>query len=253
MHTLCCQRSVESIMVHRIEYLALSKDVDVNKTTSSCHRTPLQLLFHYNRGNTIFPCLQALLKRKSVDLDVTDEAGNTVLSVACFHRRDGKKFLKLVALLIINGVDVNKTNNRGCNAILLLCSRLESKSNVPDLLEIVRALINAGADLKVQCKDGSNVLTALATNYFDHPDFYTVLRLLIQNGANVNSVNLNKQNVLSIICDKYKGDEFVDIVQFLLKCGIQTTNNRSGYDLVDLLIRKRGFSKDSEIVRMIQG
>ena len=250
---LCSQLSADTCTFNRIEYLARSKDVDVNKTTSSCHRTPLQLLFHYNRGNTIFPCLQALLKRKSVDLDVTDEAGNTVLSNACFHRRDGKKFLKLVALLINHGVDVNKTNNKGWNAILALLCRPKHKGNVPDLLEIVCALINAGADLKFACKDGSNVLTALGTNYNTHPDFFAVLRLLIQHGANVNAVGFKKQNILSIICFKYKEEDFVDIVRFLLKCDVET-NKRDGLDLkpVDILLGKRGFSKDSEVVRIIQ-
>ena len=198
-------------------------------------------------------CLRALLKRKSLDVDISDHIGNSLLIIACFHRSDATSLLEIVTLLIDHGIDVNKTNNERWNPLLALCCRPPKRGYVNDMLEIVRALINAGTDVNATCEDGSNCLIALATNHYNRPDFFAILQFLIQNGVDVNSVSFKQQNVLPVLCYKYKRDNFVDIVRLLLDYGIETNRRDTrGLKAVDILIQKRGFSKDSEIVRMIQ-
>ena len=113
--------------------------------------------------------------------------------------------------------------------------------------------IDAGADVTAVAKDGTNSLIALATNHYNHPDFSSILRLLIKNGAEVNAVSFKKQNVLPVLCKNYKGNDFVDIVKLLIDFGIETNNRDShGLKALDILMRKRQFNEDSTIVRLIR-
>ena len=193
------------------------------------------------------------MERKSLDPDVTEGDGWNRLMIACFHHRDVHTLLEIVILLIDLGTDPHTTAYDGRNALHILCCRPTKNGVVPNLYEIVQVLLEAGSDVHVRAKDGSNCLIALATNHYQRPDFFPILRLLIQNGADVNAVSFKKQNVLSILCYKYEGEDFVAIVKLLLDYHVNT-NCRDKYHNrpLDILIKSRGFQRDSEIVRLIR-
>ena len=126
------------------------------------------------------------------------------------------------------------------------------KQVVYGLLKTVTALLEAGSDIKMKANDGSNVLIALATNHHENPDFLTILRFLIVYGADINAVTIKKQNLLTVLCYHYNGDNFFKILKLLVKCGIDINFRDSlGHAAYNILIQKRGFSKDSAIVYLL--
>ena len=133
------------------------KEVDINQTNSSGY-TALQLLFQYNRSFSFNRYLRALFQRKSVDVNVLNELGDSVLIIACYLRRDGETMFDTVSLLLAHGCDANIINSEGWNSLLALCCRPFKRSRpVPKMFEIVRLLLQAGADVTPTAKDGSTL------------------------------------------------------------------------------------------------
>ena len=249
---MCCNQIVGSSVTKRFRNLVLDKEVNINQICSS-GRTPFQLLFHQNWGNKLYRRLRALLQRRSVDVNVTEGEGWNRLMMACIHHKDVASLLDIITLLLDHGTDVNTIADDGRNALHILCCRPLSKGFVPNLFAIVNLLLQAGSNVDVTGMDGSNSLIALATNHYDHPDFLPILRLLIESGINVNSVSFKKQNILSILCYKYIGDKFVDIVRLLLDNSIKANlRDKFGLTAFQILVQIRRFAEDSEIVRLIR-
>jgi ankyrin repeat protein len=118
----------------------------------------------------------------------------------------------------------------------------------------VKILLKEGVNIKTKALDGSNVLTALTSNFSHrrHVDFFPVLRLLIEFGADPDAQDANGRNCLLILCAEYTGNDLIDIVRFLVEKGkINTSSkNKNGRKAIDFLLN-RGFSQKSEVVQLL--
>lgn len=199
---------------------------------------------------------RALLQRTSVDLQVSDEDNWNVLLSACFFSCCGSHLFDIVQLLVDNGIDPRATNRKGWTVLHALCCRPNQRGFVPDMLEVVQFLLDVGVDLHAKATDGSNALSALVSNHYDHPQLLSIIRLLVLNCIDVNAINFIGQNTLAILCSKYNGDEreLFDITKLLIEYGIDAHNcDINGHRAVDHLIKRRGYSESyEEIIRLIR-
>lgn len=90
---------------------------------------------------------------KGVNVNQADEEGNTPFIFAAASNRD----LATLGLLASKVSNINQTNNKGESALSLAV-----KGNSP---EVVKFLIEKGADVKVTNKDGENLLAYLVQSY----------------------------------------------------------------------------------------
>ncbi|MDI9864822.1 ankyrin repeat domain-containing protein [Flectobacillus sp. DC10W] len=90
---------------------------------------------------------------KGVNINQADEEGNTPFIFAAASNRD----LATLDLLLSKVSNINQTNNKGESALSLAV-----KGNSP---EVVKYLIEKGADVKVTNKDGENLLAYLVQSY----------------------------------------------------------------------------------------
>ena len=135
-------------------------------------------------------------------------AGNelTPLSAACFKSDD-----HMVEFLLARGADANIICPTHGSALLAALSVPSRRCN----LDVVRMLLTAGAridELPERCVH-ANALTAAVAR-----DNYAAVSLLLENGANINLVNENKQSALMIAAREDENE----ILDLLLSRGADT-------------------------------
>ena len=143
--------------------------------------------------------------------------GVTALGVAAMASR-----MDIVEDLLIDGAEVNSKDNEG-NSIIMNCIATEESSTPSTNPQILLQLLKAGADPNIKNKNGVFPLLSLSEKDSAAQKANTKwLRLLLENGANVNLYNLKrvdgqeiKETALSAATRK--GSE--DIVEVLIEFG----------------------------------
>ena len=191
-------------------------------------------------GDDLFNLIQVLLNRGNVDVNREDSQGLSAISALCLCYQ-GKRLTEIIRLLIEHGSSAS-------SAVYSLC-----KYRKHGLLDAVRAFIDrGGCEVDAKASDGSTALLALCAHQHDHPDFMTVLRLLVDCGANVDSRDGQGRNTLLIICAEHLSDDLVDKIKFLIENQVDVNaRDVNGTKAVNLLNR-RGFSKSSEVVLLLR-
>jgi len=164
-------------------------------------------------------------------------------------------------------VAINSSNNRGYNIkkIRELISNITNLNRVIDgdtaltaaadngLVDVVTALIEAGASLDVQDKDGRSALMIASTRNYTK-DYKQIVHLLLEHGADTNLQDKRGLTALFSVCGIAYND--IDIVRLLLKHGaiidIQNNEGKSALmnasrdDLLDTvkLLLKHGANID---------
>lgn len=164
-------------------------------------------------------------------------------------------------------VAINSSNNRGYNITKIreLISNITNLNRVIDgdtaltaaaengLVDVVTALIEAGASLDVQDKDGRSALMIASTRNYKK-DYKQIVHLLLEHGADTNLQDKRGLTALFSVCGIAYND--IDIVRLLLKHGatidIQNNEGKSALmnasrdDLLDTvkLLLKRGANID---------
>jgi len=141
-----------------------------------------------------FELASFLLKNKA-EINVKNNAGWTLLIWASI-----KGYMKTVQFLLDNGIDINATNHDGWNAIT--GAFFKNHTNIVDVLT------EQGATL-----GGKYAESALLSAYID--GYYDVVKLLINQGINVNILNDKGDSLLGLAVR----DTNKEIVELLIERG----------------------------------
>lgn len=125
-----------------------------------------------------------------------------------------KKDLFIFYLFIKAGVNVNKFNNDGFTPLML--------ASINNLKIFVFLLINAGADLNIQDKNEKTAL--IYSVIYNNSNDYSIVKMLIQFGANINIYGLDGYTVLIWATNCKNGE----LVKILINAGVDV-NYRDFY------------------------
>lgn len=154
--------------------------------------------------------LAEILIRGGADVNLCNKYGETPLYSMC-KNYNGKESFKIIQLLIENGANVNvyDINGNGLLHLMFLCRE-------PDI-ETINFLIDCCIDINIGCKDGNTPLHKACNNY--NSNYFEVLRLLVNRGANVNYLNKNRLNALDHVITSSEEAFHLDAISFLIKSG----------------------------------
>lgn len=216
-------------------------------------------------GNTP---LQNALDSENVEIaDILISKGANVQLGSSLHSACRKGYRRIVELIIHNGVDINKRDNRGRTPLLIACSHVQE--------DIVNFLLDNSCDihhsdkmgdtpLSAACRSGSkgiaqkllskgakvnkataNGWTALMSAC--NLGYKTITDLLIQHGAKLNCTTNNGWTPLMFACGSVSASLVLSLIQKGADLFKVTTHGWSAlfmacekghYDIVTLLLRK---------------
>lgn len=188
-------------------------------------------------GKTKKECVESmsslvrLFLQQGVNINAVSDGGSTALYLACYMQH-----LELVQVLLEAGADVTLTSDR-CYPLIAACRTRNVK--------IINLLLKAGADVKCVTRDNETCLHAIASSSgritassksageeeeTNNAEFVSsVVRLLLQQGIDVNAVSDNGDTALYCACESGQ----LKIVEILLKAGADV--NLTGNDLYPLI------------------
>lgn len=90
-------------------------------------------------------------------------------------------------------------------------------------LELIKTLIDAGAKVDVVNKRGENLLFACVKNFKPNKEIF---ELLVKKGVDPKALNISKENLLIVYCERGKDPEFL---KYLLTLGLDV-NQKASFD-----------------------
>lgn len=146
--------------------------------------------------------------------------------------------VKTVQVLIRMGVNVNATDSKGRDALIWALESVESRRGGAYncmRTHVVRQLLLNGADPNAsQDERGHGAFFVAVCKYRED-----CVRLLLQHGANVNSLDREGSNALLLVCSNYRdpGPKIYSMIQLLSEMGIDVNKaNNSGRTPLSYLV-----------------
>ena len=175
----------------------LSHGVDVNATNKK-NVTALMIACEKGKKDAINVLLNA-----GADPNIADADGDT-----CFHNA-ARRYCSTEVLqaIISHGVDVNATNKKNVNTLMLVCENMKE--------DAINVLLNAGADPNITDADGNTWLHYAARMLWFRNRHTKVLQVIISHGVDVNATNKKNVTALMSSCERGKKDD----VKVLLNAG----------------------------------
>ena len=151
------------------------------------------------------------LVNAGADPHVRDSSGRTLLNYAVIFDRP----LRYIRVLIEIGVDVNAEDNNGDTPLFNHVQSIHTSDN--DATDVVRTLVNAGADPHVRDSSGRTLLNYAVI--FDRPLRY--IRVLIEIGVDVNAEDNNGDTPLfnHVQSIHTSDNDATDVVRTLVNAG----------------------------------
>lgn len=123
-------------------------------STEKMNRGKVHCYLLTKRTNNLLRLLEVFLLRNS---DLTEAFDWNPLAYFYFFR--GNNLLEIIRLLLHYGVDINGIGAEGASPLLSFCSRPLERVIEPKFLEILKMLIDAGADVRLlNDAQGTNAL-----------------------------------------------------------------------------------------------
>ena len=143
--------------------------------------------------------------------------------------------MDLIRLLTERGVDINaKTpqsnptdycakhlegflqSPNGSSPLILLCRYYKGE----DLIDLIRFLIEKGADINSKSSLGFNALHTLCSFYKVGGKMIELIQFLLENGLDATSLINDGRNVLHLLCENYDHDNLVDLIRLFIDRGV---------------------------------
>ncbi|EFX73187.1 hypothetical protein DAPPUDRAFT_307957 [Daphnia pulex] len=184
----------------------------------------------YPATSTIFPPVNQNEKLKTliqhgVDVNKKDNYGTNALHYLCCNN-SSERLIDTMKLLIQLGIDVNEKNNYGYNALHLVCQFNSSEG----LIDAINLLIQLGINVNEKNNQGNNALHLLC-RYNSGERLIDAINLLIQIGINVNEKSNYGNNALNLLCRYNSCEELIDAIKLLIQLG----SDVNGIDVRSLL------------------
>ena len=251
----CASGDLSQSDTDRLRVLAADVQVRINCCDVE-GRTPLILLCKFNNfGNSFLRCFEALNLRTDLDVTIQDNQGKTALHWLCYWNRNNAN-VNIVKRLLQRGIGINALDRFGYNFLhcLFLKSHLpvtEEMLNVIRLLiscginaqalthdrytslillcrygygeklvDAVQLLVGDACKIDPYSKTehGSNAIHYLCQNSSlkSAEQFKTVVRLLVNHGADVKAVDGHGDTALTLLCRYSHLTHLLDAVRFLV-------------------------------------
>ena len=171
---------------------------------------------------------------QGVDVNSTDQSGNTMLLTAYKHTK-----WTIIKLLLVRGADPNPLDRRGHRLIYTVM--FDNRSQSTDMIiadssrQLAQLLLDHGADLNLPCKDGSTILLIVLTQYryMSNRVYIELITWLLDRGADANLVDTRtgKTSLLIAVTDGH-----IDLVKLLLEHGADVNYVNYKTDMTALMI-----------------
>ena len=145
--TKALQQSPEKLTAKRVQSL-IKRGADVNYYSDDDGCTPLMIALENNAKSEV---IRALINA-GADVDISDNAGNTVLMYACMGQTSTEP--EIVRMILEDGVNVNAQNEAGQSAIMFIAGNIWNDN----AHEIARILVEYGAYIDETDNEGNGVL-----------------------------------------------------------------------------------------------
>lgn len=206
----------------------------------------------YAASNGLTKAVELLLDR-GAEINMKDNDGRTALMMA-----SSRGFTEVVRLLLQKGAAVNAQGKNGTTALMraLACRDLErlpglsgawlkkSKEEIEAdkqyQMQVVKLLLEKGAEVNVKKKDGTTVLIAAS-----HCGFTELVKHLLEKGVEVNAKNNDGDTALMMAAEK----GYPEVVGLLLQKGAAiNAKNKNGTTALKAA-KKEGYA---DVVRLLK-
>lgn len=256
---LCANYKHESI-VEVIELLLRRDRLNI-KATNRFHWDALFVLCYNYKGSKLREAVEMLIENNA---DVQNKAldGWDCLIALVVEQRSHPEFFEVVQLLVESGVDVTSHDAvEGFTALHLICANYKGDR----LVDLVRLLVENGADplhaSTAKKSLGWTALHFLARNKKQSQHFVTVVRLLVDNGYDVNEADDNGRTLFHFLCKEKMGANQLMIVRQLVvlrslipryRFNLMAVDNE-GKKPIDYLTKQKNINQTvkSELIKFI--
>ncbi|XP_057374316.1 serine/threonine-protein phosphatase 6 regulatory ankyrin repeat subunit A-like isoform X2 [Daphnia carinata] len=172
------------------------------------------------------------LMQLGIDINVKNNKGWNALHVLC-SKKSSPHLLDAIELLIEFGIDKNAKTDDGFNALHLLCY----KNSSPHLIDAIKLLIELDIDKNAKTDDGFNALHILCSNNFSQ-QLTDAIQILIELGIDKDANDNKGSNALHILCSNNLSPHLIDALKLLIELGIdKNAKNNYGSNAFHLLCR----------------
>ncbi|ANB51026.1 hypothetical protein [Powai lake megavirus] len=231
----------------------------------------MYLITHYQKIDNYEEKIINWLYHNESKINATNELGWTALMLACCNSNT-----RIVKLLLDCFANPNIQNNNLDTALILACKYIDTYHNIEIIELLANYIIDENSkifliqkafktydkyllqqilfpktDLNKKNINGDTALITI-TKYADNANATIGLKLLLENGANINDVDKNLESALHIAVQKYNGD--CTLIKILLENGIDVNlQNKDGMtSLVKYLYTdSKSFEYDPRIVKLL--
>jgi len=217
LHKMCCADH-HQCLTDDIPYF-VRHGADLNAKDSSGN-TILHHLCFKNNNWTLLDIIQ-FLKQEKVDLSVVDDDGCTALHLVCINYRGDYMLIDIIQELI-NDIDLNAKIEYGSTALHYLCEYCENRN---DLFNILKLFIDSGRVFDLNAIDNKRkTIIHLLCEKYKNPDLVNIIRLLIESGIDINAKDSNGDTAIqNLVIQKYPHTDVMNqIIQLFIDKGCKS-------------------------------
>ena len=197
------------------------------------------------RNTDLKSCINAikLLLSYGADINCIDYKHTPLMVICSSSYKKSKK--RIIKFLLDCGADPNMENEDGRNALTLLCEKKGSKKYI----KIIKLLIKYKANVNnLNSNYWSCLLFAVENSY------YKIAKLLLKNGADVNYITDKSENesILNLACFWRQNEKNDKLIKLLIDNDADVTNkNIFGETSLSNLIKYATTYDDFEIIKLL--